>query len=69
MERVLNKMKYTQKEFAETKEYLEELFEDMVPGSYGRAFALPKHKGYKVVHRDNVVITILVKMRGDKRHV
>jgi len=61
LERVLHKMRYTKAEFYETKKQLEEIFANVVPGSYARSFALPQYKGYVVVHQDNTVITILEK--------
>ncbi len=63
LERVLNKVKYSRKEFQETKQMLEEVFMNVVPTSYARPFALPGHKGFKVIHQDNTVITILEKRR------
>ena len=63
LERVLHKVKYTKNEFNETKRQLEDIFLNVVPGSYARSFALPEHKGYVVVHQDNTVITILDKKR------
>ncbi len=63
LERVLNKVKYSKKEFYETKKLLEEMFTNIVPSSYARPFALPGHKGFKVIHQDDTVITILEKRR------
>ncbi len=67
LERVLNKAKYTKDEFYETKRQLEELFENMIPGSYARSFALPGYKGFKVIHQENRVITIIEKNSKKKR--
>lgn len=64
LERVCNKARYTKEEFHETKKQLEELFENMIPGSYARPFSLPGYKGFKVIHQENTVITIIEKMRG-----
>ena len=66
-ERVLSKAKYTQDEFYETKWQLEELFENMIPGSYTRPFTLPGYKGFKVIHQENRVITIIEKNSKKKR--
>ena len=63
MERVLNKVKYSKNEFYETQKMLEEIFTNIVPSSYARPFALPGHKGFKVIHQDDTVITILEKRR------
>jgi hypothetical protein len=60
-QRVLKKNHWTQDEFYVMKQQLEEMFLSVVPGSYRRPFALPKYKGYVVVHQDNTVITILEK--------
>lgn len=67
LERVLHKVKYSKKEFYETKQLLEEMFEHIVPGSYARSFTLPGYKGYKVVHQENTVITIIQKNRKEKK--
>ena len=61
LERVLNKVKYTKEEFNDTKKQLEYIFKNIVPSSYARPFALPGYKGFKVVHQENIVITILEK--------
>ena len=61
LERVLHKARYTREEFYSTKQLLEDMFLNVVPGSYARSFALPEYKGYVVVHQDNTVITILEK--------
>ena len=61
LQRVLKKEHYSRREFHQMKEQLEEMFLCVVPGSYTRPFALPEHKGYVVVHKDNTVITILEK--------
>ena len=67
LERVLNKSTYTRNEFDETKEKLEELFLNMIPGSYARPFSLPGHKGFSVVHQENCVITIIPKNKTKNR--
>ena len=61
LERVLHKTRYNHAELMDTKQLLEEIFLLVVPGSYARPFPLPKYKGFKVVHRDNTVITIIPK--------
>ncbi len=61
LERVLHKVRYTRKEFYATKKLFEDMFLNVVSGSYARSFALPEYKGYVVVHQDNTVITILEK--------
>lgn len=63
LERVLHKVKYSKEEFYETRKQLEYLFENIVPSSYARPFALPGYKGFKVIHQENIVITILEKNR------
>ena len=67
LERVLHKVKYSRSDFHDAKRELEALFESVVPTSYARPFALPGFKGYKVVHQDNTVITILEKDYKDNR--
>ncbi len=61
LERVLKKPKHSQQDIMNTKELLEEMFMSVIPGSYDRSFALPRYKGFKVIHRDNTVITIIPK--------
>ncbi len=61
LERVLHKTRYSQADIASAKELLEDIFTSVVPGSYARPFSLPEHKGFKVIHRDNTVITIIPK--------
>lgn len=63
LERVLHKTYYSQAELTNAKQLLEDIFISVVPGSYGRPFALPQYKGYKVIHRDNTVITIIPKKK------
>ena len=67
LERVLNKNKYTKNEFYETKKQLEKLFLHMIPGSYARPFSLPGYKGFRVVHQENCVITIIPKNKTKNR--
>ena len=61
LERVLHKTKWTRAEFNAARDELEKMFASVVPGSYGRRFPLPEYKGFKVVHQDNTVITIIEK--------
>ena len=61
LQRVRHKTRFSREEFLTTKQQLEEMFMSVVPGSYTRPFALPKFKGYVIIHQDNTVITILEK--------
>ncbi len=63
LERVLHKTRYNQADIMSAKQLLEDMFNAVVPGSYGRPFALPEYKGFKVIHRDNTVITIISKKK------
>ena len=63
LERVLHKTRYSQADIVSAKQLLEDMFNSVVPGSYGRPFALPEYKGFKVIHRDNTVITIISKKK------
>ncbi len=63
LERVLHKTRYNQADITSAKQLLEDMFNTVVPGSYGRPFALPEYKGFKVIHRDNTVITIISKKK------
>ncbi len=62
LQRVLGKAGFSRKDILLVKSYLEgNLFKNVVPLSYSRPFALPIHKGFRVIHRENVVITIVPK--------
>ena len=63
LERVLHKTRYSQADIVSAKQLLEDMFTSVVPGSYARPFPLPQYKGYKVIHRDNTVITIIPKKK------
>ena len=63
LERVLHKTRYSQADIMDAKQLLEDMFNTVVPGSYGRPFPLPEYKGFKVIHRDNTVITIISKKK------
>ena len=63
LERVLHKTRYSQADIMSAKQLLEDMFNAVVPGSYCRPFALPEYKGFKVIHRDNTVITIISKKK------
>ncbi len=64
LERVLHKVRYSHDEFLAARQELEEIFRSVIPGSYGRPFALPRYKGYRVIHRDNTILTIIEKNRS-----
>lgn len=61
LERVMNIKDFTDDDFTKTKKYLSRVFENIIPGSYSRPFSLPECKNFKVIHRNNVVITIIQK--------
>ncbi len=61
LERVINVKDYSDEDFIKTKKYLSKLFEHIIPYSYSQPFPLPEFKGFKVIHRDNTVITIIPK--------
>ncbi len=63
LERVLHKTRYSQADIVSAKQLLEDMFTSVVPRSYCRPFPLPQYKGYKVIHRDNTVITIIPKKK------
>jgi hypothetical protein len=59
LERVVGKDRYDIYDIHYAQRYLYDLLARVVPGSYGRPFGLPEHKGYKVVHREGSVLTIV----------
>ena len=64
LERVIATSNYTCFDVNAAIAYLEKVLEDVVPTSRTAQFALPGFENYKVVYRDNNVITIIPK--GDK---
>ncbi len=62
LQRVLGKMSYSSKDIYSMKVYLElTMFRNIVPLSYSYPFPLPEYKGFSVIHRDNIIITIIPK--------
>lgn len=66
LERVMSKAKYTCFDIQFAMDYLNKVLKDVSPNSRSAHFVLPGFENYKVVYRDNTVITIIPK--GD-RHV
>jgi len=62
LQRVIKKVDYTKYEVHRTVEYLEKVFADISLNSYSKPFALPGFENqFKVINRDNVVLTIIPK--------
>ena len=64
LQRVMNRSKYTLVDIDFAIRYLEKVFKDIVPSSYAKSFIIPGFENYRVIHRDNTVITIIPK--GEK---
>ena len=62
LQRVLGTLSYSSKDIYNMKVYLEQtIFSKIVPSSYSYPFPLPEYKGFSVIHRDDVIITIIPK--------
>lgn len=61
LERVMNIKECTDEDFIKTKKYLTKIFEGIIPSSYSRPFSLPEFGDFKVIHQDNIVVTIVPK--------
>ena len=62
LQRVLGKVGVSGKDILAIRYFLERrIFNNVVPLSYSKPFPLPGYKGYHVIHRENVVITIVPK--------
>ena len=62
LQRVIGKLSYSSKDIYNMKVYLEQtMFRNIVPSSYSYPFPMPEYKGFSVIHRDDVVITIIQK--------
>ena len=62
LQRVLGKLSYSSKDIYNMKVYLEQtMFRNIVPSCYSYPFPLPEYKGFSVIHRDDVIITIIPK--------
>ena len=59
LERVVGKREYTRYDLHYAQRYLYHQLARVIPGSYARPFGLPGHKGYKVIHQDGKVLTVV----------
>ena len=61
LERVMSKTNYTYSDVNMALLFLEKTLQDVVVRSTSKHFVLPGFKNFKVVYRENTVITILPK--------
>lgn len=61
LQRVMKRTEYSFKDILFAMEFLEKLLKDVVPTGFSKHFVLPEFKNYKVVYRENTVITIVPK--------
>lgn len=61
LQRVMNKSDYTCLDVDFAIRFLAKLLEDVVPNSYSKHFVLPGFENYKVVYKENTIITIIPK--------
>jgi len=61
LERVMSRVKYTHQDVEFAMRYLEKLLKNVVIGNRVKHFVLPGFEDYKVVYRENVVVTIVPK--------
>lgn len=64
LERVMLRVIYTHQDVEFAMRYLEKLLKDVVISSRVKYFILPGFEDYKVIYRENVVVTIVPK--GDR---
>ncbi len=62
LERVIGKVEFTEKDLELAKAYLSKVFQNVVPNSVARSFALPGFENqFYVIHKHNAIITIISK--------
>ena len=62
LERVIGKVEFTEKDLKLAKAYLTKVFQNVVPTSVARRFALPGFESqFCVVYKNNTIITIIPK--------
>jgi len=61
LERVMNKSTYTCIDVDFTIRYLEKLLSSVVPNSRSMRFVLPGFENFKVIYRENTIITVIPK--------
>jgi ABC-type arginine transport system permease subunit len=65
LERVIGKVEFTEKDLELAKAYLSKVFQNVVPNSVARSFALPGFENqFYVVHKHNAIITIIPKEKN-----
>ena len=62
LERVIKKTEFTSKDLELAKAYLSKVFQNVVPTSVAKRFALPGFESqFYVIHKHNAIITIIPK--------
>lgn len=65
LERVIGKSQYTNKDLQLANDYLTKVFQNVVPTSVAKRFALPGFESqFCVIHKHNVIITIIPKEKN-----
>jgi hypothetical protein len=59
LERVLDREDYTPFDIHYAQRYLSYQLARVSPANYARPFGLPGHKGYKVIHMGDIVVSIV----------
>ena len=62
LERVIGKTEFTNNDLELAKAYLSKVFQNVVPNSVAKSFALPGFENqFYAIHRHNAIITIIPK--------
>ena len=61
LERVMSKVNYTCFDIQFAIDYLKRLLQDVVPSTRNSRFVLPGFENFRVVYKDNTVVTIINK--------
>ena len=62
LERVINKVDFTKYEVHRTVEYLQRVFQDVLPTSYSRYLPLPGFENkFYAIYKENSIVTIIPK--------
>ncbi len=65
LERVIGKSQYTNKDLQLANTYLAKVFQNVVPTSVAKRFALPGFESqFCVIHKHNAIITIIPKEKN-----
>lgn len=61
LERVMNKSDYTCFDVDFALRFLEKTFSNVIVTSYAKPFVVPGFENYKAIHKENTIITIVLK--------